>query len=283
MENFGSQANYVKRLTRVTSFIYDHLDGDLDLNTLADVAALSPYHWHRIYQAVYGESVVATVKRLRLQRAAADLSRTSLSIEDIAARSGYESVASFNRVFKSSFGMPPAQYRRNGSHTKFTLEPHEGASAMYDVAIVNVPKIRLVAVNHTGSYMAIGKAFDTLYATLGSRNLIFPGMRSVGIYLDDPTAVPEASLRSKACIVIEGDTPIEAPLGEAEIVAGPCAVLSHKGPYSDMRAAYDWLYGEWLVRSGREPADAPIFEEYFNNPRETPPAELRTAIHLPLR
>jgi AraC family transcriptional regulator len=49
MENFGAQANYTTRLTRVTSFIYDHLDDDLELQSLADVAALSPYHWHRIY------------------------------------------------------------------------------------------------------------------------------------------------------------------------------------------------------------------------------------------
>lgn len=283
MENFGDQANYVKRLTRVTSFIYDHLDDDLDLRSLADVAALSPFHWHRIYQAVFGESAVATVKRLRLQRAAADLAHTSLPIEDIAARSGYDSVASFNRVFKSSFGKPPAQYRRNGSHTKFAIQPRQGVAGMYDVAIMNVPKIRLVAVRHAGSYLAIGKAFDTLYATLGSRNLIFPGMRSIGLYLDDPTAIAESSLRSKACVAIDRDLTIEAPLEAVEIREGPYAVLDHKGPYSDMRAAYDWLYGEWLVRSGREPADGPIFEEYFNNPRETPPAELRTAIHLPLR
>ncbi len=103
MENFSAQANYVKRLTRVTSFIYDHLDGDLDLHALAEVAALSPYHWHRIYHAIYGETVAATVRRLRLQRAAADLARTTLPIEDIAARSGYESVASFNRVAEIYF------------------------------------------------------------------------------------------------------------------------------------------------------------------------------------
>ena len=69
MENFGGQASYVKRLTRVTSYIYDHLDDDLDLQNLAEVAALSPYHWHRVYHAIYGETVAATVKRLRLQRA----------------------------------------------------------------------------------------------------------------------------------------------------------------------------------------------------------------------
>ena len=283
MENFGAQANYVKRLTRVTSFIYDHLDGDLDLHALAEVAALSPYHWHRIYHAIYGETVAATVRRLRLQRAAADLARTTLPIEDIAARSGYESVASFNRVFKSTFGMPPAQYRRNGSHTKFTLQSREGAGLMYDVAIVEIPRTQLVVVGHVGPYLAIGKAFDALYATLGSRNLIFDGMRSIAIYLDDPTAVAEAALRSKAGVVIGRDAPIQPPLEHAEIREGAYAVLRHKGPYSDMKVAYDWLFGEWLVRSGREPADAPIFEEYLNDPRKTPPAELRTDIYLPLR
>jgi AraC family transcriptional regulator len=49
-----------------------------------------------------------------------------------------------------------------------------------------------------------------------------------------------------------------------------------------MRAAYEWLYGTWLVQSGREAADAPVFEEYLNNPKETAPADLHTEICLPL-
>lgn len=65
--------SYEDRLNRVTAYIYDHLDGALDFQTLAEVAALSPYHWHRIYHAVRGETAVATAKRLRLQRAAVDL------------------------------------------------------------------------------------------------------------------------------------------------------------------------------------------------------------------
>ena len=55
------------------------------------------------------------------------------------------------------------------------------------------------------------------------------------------------------------------------------------GPYADMRAAYQWLYGTWLLQSGREIADAPILEEYLNNPRDTPPTELLTDICLPAR
>ena len=49
-----------------------------------------------------------------------------------------------------------------------------------------------------------------------------------------------------------------------------------------MRAAYQWLYGDWLLRSGREPADAPVFEEYLNSPRDTAPTELLSDIYLPL-
>jgi AraC family transcriptional regulator len=283
MENFGAQANYATRLTRVTSFIYDHLDDHLELQSLADVAALSPFHWHRIYHALYGETVAATVKRLRLQRAGADLARTSMPMKAIAARAGYDSVASFTRVFKSLYGMPPAQYRREGSHAQFEPKAKQKTHEVYDIGLINVPKTALAVVNHVGSYLAIGKAFDALYATLGSRNLISEKMRSIAIYLDDPTSVPEPALRAKAGIVVEADFPVEHPLERAEIRAGAYAVLKHKGPYSDMKAAYDWLFGDWLAQSGREPADAPVIEEYLNSPRDTPPTELRTDIYLPLR
>ena len=64
---------YIRRFTRVIEYIYANLDEDPDLPTLAEVAALSPSHWHRIWQATYGESIFATVKRLRLHRAAGDL------------------------------------------------------------------------------------------------------------------------------------------------------------------------------------------------------------------
>jgi AraC family transcriptional regulator len=72
MENFGGQANYAERLTRVTSFIMT-ISTAILISTLWPSSPRSlPTYWHRIYQAVYGESVVATVKRLRLQRAAVD-------------------------------------------------------------------------------------------------------------------------------------------------------------------------------------------------------------------
>ena len=55
-------ASYEARINRVTAYIYDHLDEPLDLERLADVAAMSPWHWHRVYFAMRGETAAAAVR-----------------------------------------------------------------------------------------------------------------------------------------------------------------------------------------------------------------------------
>jgi AraC family transcriptional regulator len=282
MTSANGRAAYEARFNRVTAYIYDHLDDDIDLNRLAEIACLSPYHWHRIYHAMYGETIAAAVKRLRLHRAAGLLAQTAMPIAEVATQSGYKSLQSFTRVFAAVYGMPPAQYRKRGSHTRFQSDHTRERLAMYDVVIKDVPRMDIISVDHTGSYMQIGKAFDTLYGWLAARNLIMPQLRSVGVFFDDPDSVEDAALKSRAGVILPGDFELEPPVHRTSVAAGPYAVLRHKGPYADMRAAYQWLYGDWLLRSGREPADAPVFEEYLNSPRDTAPTELLSDIYLPL-
>lgn len=151
-----------------------------------------------------------------------------------------------------------------------------------EVVIRDVPAMNVVSLDHRGPYMQIGKAFDSLFGWLASRNLLSAEARMIGIFYDDPGVVPEAELRSKAGVVLPVDIDVAAPVGVTQLRGGQYAVLRHKGPYSDMQAAYQWLYGTWLVQSGREAADAPAFEEYLNSPKETAPADLLTEICLPL-
>jgi len=65
--------DYGRRIARVTEHIADHLE--LDVGRLADVAFFSPWHFHRIYRETTGETVADTVRRLRLHRAAVELTR----------------------------------------------------------------------------------------------------------------------------------------------------------------------------------------------------------------
>jgi AraC family transcriptional regulator len=232
---------------------------------------------------MYGETVAVTVRRLRLHRAAGYLANGAMPIAEIAERSGYGSLQSFSRTFSAVYGMPPAQYRQQGTHRRFRpAQTGDDQMEMREVEIREVPAMNVISVDHTGPYMQIGKAFDSLIGWLASRNLLSAQMRMVGIYYDDPGIVAEAELRSKAGVVLPHDVDVAAPVGVTPVRGGQYAVLRHQGPYSDMRAAYEWLYGTWLVQSGRKAADAPVFEEYLNSPKETAPADLLTEICLPL-
>ncbi len=275
--------SYEARMARVIAHIHDHLDEKIDLDRLAGIACLSPHHWHRVYLALHGETIAATVKRLRLHRAAGHLANTGLPVAEIARRSGYPSVAAFTRVFKAAFGLPPARFRAAGGHQRFAPGPGAPDGIARAVEIRELPALTLVTVAHTGAYMAIGRAFDRLHGRLGALGLLRPDLRSIAIYRDDPTAVPEAALRAQAGVVVDGRFAVDPPLAFVAIAAGPHAVLSHRGPYAEMRAAYLWLFGAWLPGSGREAADAPLFEEYLNSPRDTAPADLLTDICLPLK
>jgi AraC family transcriptional regulator len=274
--------SYEDRLNRVTGYIYDHLDDDLNMETLAGVAALSPFHWHRIYSAMRGETVTATVKRLRLLRAGGDLAQTQRPIAEVATRAGYSSVSAFTRAFSDAYGMPPAGYRDAGSHKDFQPGRLDAPRASWTIDVKALPLLRLLSISHKGAYMDIGRAFETGMTHATGQKLMPERIRMLGVYYDDPTLTPEAGLRSRAALIVDRSLTPAAPLEMVDLPARSYAVLRYQGPYSDMRAAYLWMFGTWLPQSGREAADAPVLEEYLNNPRDTPPSELLTDLFLPL-
>ncbi|MEO1067225.1 MAG: AraC family transcriptional regulator [Pseudomonadota bacterium] len=275
--------SYEDRMDRVVTYIHDHLDEELDLMTLAAVACLSPHHWHRIYAAMKGETIAQTVRRLRLARAARDLMATKLPIADVARKSGYPNLQSFSRVFSEHYGMPPAQYRKEGNHVPFEHATAQRIISMFDVTIKDAPAMTLAGVPHKGDYMAISKSFERTFGALSAQDLASHMRGMVGVYYDDPDAVLEAELRSFAGAVLAEEADLAAPLDKLDVPAGRVAVLHYKGPYAAMKPAYDWLYGTWLPQSGEEVRDAPAYEIYLNNPEDTAPQDLLTDIHMPLR
>lgn len=282
------QGRYQQRLERLIDYIYQNLNASLDLMQMAEVACISPYHLHRIYHAIYGESLAATVKRLRLHHAAGRLVNTNQTVKIIAANSGYTSLQSFTRAFSDAYDMPPARYRKEGSHTQFHMDYRPSLTeekGMHDVRIDRFQPIKVMGLKHQGSYMDIGQSFEKVFGWLGMKGLLDESMRCIGIYYDDPSSMPEAELRSMASAGFAklGDTEVDTPFEIVTIEAEECAVLRFKGPYANMHSAYQWLYGQWLPQSGREASDQPVFEEYLNNPREVAPNDLITDIYLPLK
>ncbi len=283
----ATSANYRQRLTAVIDYIHDNINGTLDVNTLADVAFMSPYHFHRIYRELMQETVNATVRRLRLQKAAIDLIRTDQSIQTIAQGISYGSVEAFTRAFSKQFCVSPSEYRNTKKHDCSNDEPfiamlpteQKRYDTMFNVEEINVNEIHLAGYSHKGDYMEIGNTFEKLMLNAGSHNLLSEKTRSFGLYYDDPKSVSIDELRSMACLTVEQPQAIESDLERITIPAGKCVSILFQGPYAELEKPYDWLFGHWIPNSEKEIADFPPFEEYLNDPKNTPPNELLTRIY----
>jgi AraC family transcriptional regulator len=274
---------YEDRLLRVLDHIHDNPAGDLSLDALADVAAMSRFHWHRVFHAMTGETAAQAVRRIRLHRAAVWLVQTDMDLAEIATRAGYGSPRSLARAFALQYGRSPAAFRKDGEAIAERIRLRTGDLTMYSVDIADQPARRLAAMPHTGPYPEIGAAFQKGAAIVSARGLWHAVRGGVAVYYDDPSATAPGALRSHAGFALEGETAVPEGMEEVRLPAGPAAVLHFRGPYSGLQAAYDFLYGVWLPQSGRETADAAPFEVYLNDPSEVPPEDLLTDIVVPIR
>ena len=276
---------YQRQLDAVTDYIYAHLDDDLSLDRLADVSGFSPYHWHRIYRAVRGETAAQTVRRLRLERAATMLAQNAWPLERIARRAGFTSADAFSRAFQRAYDRTPGRFRSDraggpngtGGSRRPAVIPDAESPTPYPVRVEERSEYRLAVAEHRGAYMDIGWAFARVVDRMGLRK------PRVAIYEDDPGIVPEAALRAVAGVVVGPEAEVPEDLETRVVPAGRYAVMRYTGPYASMHAAYLWLYGQWLPASGWEPRDHPVIEEYLTDPATTPPAQAVTDILLPLR
>lgn len=283
MKKASTRDDYYARISRVNRYIADHLFDDLSVETLADIAAFSPYHFHRIYRVLARETVNETVRRLRLHHAAGRLVKSGIPIAEIASAVRYGSVAAFTRAFGQLYGLSPAAYRRQGTLIAPTASPHTKETEMtYEVTIADWEATRIAAVRHTGPYMEIGRAFEQVFSWAMSKHAFGPQTRMIGIFWDDPQSVDEKALRSAAGITVAGDLAEDQAVTAIDIPALKTASILHRGPYAELQTAYHWIYGTWLPDSACETGDFPPFEEYLNDPKTTAPADLMTRIHIPI-
>ncbi|MGC1352916.1 MAG: AraC family transcriptional regulator [Xanthobacteraceae bacterium] len=103
-----------KRISAALRWIEANADETLSLSELADVAAMSPYHFLRTFRAVVGITPHQYILHTRLGRAAVRLRRTSQSISAIAFASGFGDLSTFNRRFQRVMGQSPGAYRARG-------------------------------------------------------------------------------------------------------------------------------------------------------------------------
>ncbi|MCI0493465.1 AraC family transcriptional regulator [candidate division KSB1 bacterium] len=198
-----SRAEYISRINRVLDYIEAHLDAELSLQALAKVATFSPFHFHRIFKAIVGETLNQFILRLRVEKAAGLLvGNPNRSITEVALDCGFSSSATFARAFKDFFHISASQWRHNGRQFESKigklnsnddqavskkLEEFDESSYYIDGDIINqtwrirmqnknqlqanievktIPEMAVAYVRHVGPYKGNEKLFENLFNKL---------------------------------------------------------------------------------------------------------------------
>lgn len=107
----STRVELYKRLRIATEYVEEHLHLNLDLDTIAEAACLSKFHFIRIFKEAYGQTPRQYIIAKRLERARELLLNSEKSFCDICQEVGLKDASTFGRLFKKTFGTTPGKYR----------------------------------------------------------------------------------------------------------------------------------------------------------------------------
>ena len=275
--------DYVQRINKVVAYINNHLDETLELKTLANEAALSDFHFHRIFKALKGEAIGGYITRLRLEATARLLRYTALTIEEIAFNIGYETPASLSKAFKKQYGISPTEYRTNKDTYIMKKEIINPDLALKAPKIVTLEPKNLIYVALTGAYGSLdyGKAYEQLWAVIKAQKLFTKGIESICISYDDPKITEGSLQRSDVCLAIHKPASPQDEVSCKTLAGGKYAVFFYQGSYENLSQVYDTAV-RWVIDHQYTLREEPFFEKYLNDARRTPKEKLKTEIYIPI-
>lgn len=290
----------VARINRAIDHVVRHLAQPLHLQDVARAAGFSPFHFHRVFKALVGETLNAFVKRQRLERALYQMSHAPRRpLTEVALDCGFSSSSDFSRSFRQHYGQAPSRFdlrafreaRREefdrlmaGAAAPLRLSaPPSGENPdgfqvrLRDLPARTVAYIRVFQPYREGAAQA---ACERLLAWAEARGLA--DGQWLGYMWDEPEIVALADCRYDVALVVEDVRPA-GEIGRFEFPPMRVAEVEIRGDIALEARAIDWLYKSWLPRSGCVPDEQPAFEAWAGRPFAHGLEHFELACQLPVR
>lgn len=279
-------ADYSARIARAVALIEKTVEGEAPppLADLAAAAALSPYHFNRIFRLTTGETVGAVCQRLRLARSLHALIDTEISITEASAGAGYATSQAYGRALQRAVGASASELRTNSvSAMRATamLSRRTDTSAPLSIEVVSIEPFQALAIRRQGPYENLDSGFDELFAHAFSHAEPDDLLGIWCVPLDDEFSVSGDRALYDCAVTVAG-TPRPSSNATLITLGGFQALAAeHTGSYDAAYDALDQLYHTALTGQ-LELADIPPLIRFHDQPDEKPEEELKAVIYLPL-
>jgi AraC family transcriptional regulator len=264
----------LERIQRAIDFVEAHLFEELPLAAIATRADCSPWHFHRSFSAVTGETPATYVWKRRLSEICRRLVETRQPLVEVALDCGFESQATFTRAFTRHVGVSPGRFRRTQPHALpayryppldlAALAERQRRMGFMEPRIVRKPAFRVVGM--ADRFTPTSTRIPELWGRFAPRIHEVPhrrGLHTLGVCIDvDPTAIDAAGFTYLAGVEVARAGNIPDGMTVVTVPANTYAGLTHSGHLSRLPDTVKHIWGRWLPASPYRHVPAPDFEYY---------------------
>lgn len=281
---------YAARVEKVLAYIESlGAQAQPTMDELARVAAISPFHFHRVWRMMTGETLFESLRRVQMGRALVAMQNERTAVVEVAEAAGFASGQSFARSLKAFAGVSASELRADpakmaafAARITHGLRAHDENVPTLEVTIVELQPLKILATRNTGAYESLFNGFGRLFETIAQ----WMGPDEVrgihGLWPDDPRSTVPEDFRFDCAFSVANTTGAPPPgTCWAKLPSGPCLSVRHVGDYNALLDVIDWLYA-MALDAGMKLRNAPLFTHYIDDPESTPVAEWRTDIYLPI-
>ena len=287
---------YETRVNRVIDYIKFHTVEDLSLTMLARVANFSPYHFHRVFKAIVGETLKDFTNRIRMEKAGRMLiSSPRDAVTRIALECGFSSSAVFSRSFRKYFGVSPTEWRSGEwKHFSKNYQPESKKSKRKskqrqdsslserdtksrgkrsskakrgrkysDIKVSELPAYHVAYVRHIGPYdPELYDFFQRFAKWARARDLLKPNDIILGIPHNSPRFTDPEKCHYDACIMVPETFQPEGEVNVMDIPGVKYALCQFKGTAEEHEKKFEEIFLNWMPENGYQPDDRDFFHRY---------------------
>ncbi|SDQ43125.1 transcriptional regulator, AraC family [Chryseobacterium soldanellicola] len=296
---------YKKRIIKAIQYIDNNLDIELSLEKVSEIAAYSPFHFHRIFRLITGETIQSYIIRKRIEKSAFYLAlRKNIKVKEIYLQFGFSNHSTFNKTFKKYYGKAPSEFRKSAPENFHKIQLKQSKNGQIDmvfqqyicnienllnwtnmnlkIKVTDLPEMNLAAVMSLG-IANVEHSFNILINWAKKKNLFSEDhVKMISVYHDSFKVTPANKVRIHAYMLL--DEKLKKQEGEVfseTIEPGKFIFGSGEVTLNDFEQCWVSLF-LWIKENNYTARKAFPFEIYHTNFKEHPEGKMIVDFCIPI-